>query len=311
MKNSVLQLVVFFVFVFQNEARTQTVTDIDGNVYNTVTIGSQTWMKENLKTAHFRDGSSITEIENQYTWAQLNLNPDSPAWSYYDGDASYNTIYGKLYTGSVVAAPYEVCPTGWHIPSDAEFTQLVNYLGGDAIAGGKMKATTLWNSPNVGADNSSGFTGLPAGNRSYGNGLCYFMGENADFWSSSIVWPAFRIGTFALSNNYAIVQNGNIPAWDGRSIRCIKDNATSLPNEGTLDLRLQIYPNPATTKIYIDCSGKENLKIQIYSMIGECVLQNALSSGKSEIEINSLPSGVYVIQITSADWTEQFKLNKE
>jgi uncharacterized protein (TIGR02145 family) len=144
-----------------------TVTDVEGNVYNTVTIGNQTWMKENLKVTKYRDGTAIgtttasipNDSSSKYQWA-------------YNGAESNVSTYGRLYTWYAATDSRGVCPSGWHLPTNAEWTTLITYLG-ESVAGGKMKeaGTTHWISPNTGATNSSGFTALPGG---YRNGSAAF-----------------------------------------------------------------------------------------------------------------------------------------
>ena len=193
------------------------VTDVDGNVYNSVVIGSQTWMKENLKTTRYRDSTAIPTGLDSATWR----NTTSGAYTIYDNDTANNTIYGKLYNWYAVADPRNLCPTGWHVPTDAEFTQLTDYLGGEAVAGGKMKATTLWNSPNEGATNSSGFSALPGGLRNnYGN--YNNIGDNGYFWSATestgnSAWDRYLYFSYIDAPRYDTYQAA------GFSVRCVKD----------------------------------------------------------------------------------------
>ncbi|MBL0286085.1 MAG: fibrobacter succinogenes major paralogous domain-containing protein [Bacteroidetes bacterium] len=143
-----------------------TVTDIDGNVYNTVTIGAQCWMMENLKTTKYNDGTAIPNVTSNTEWGALNTG----AWCYYSNDANNNNTYGKLYNWYSVNTG-RLAPNGWHVPTDIEWLELRDYLGGSQQAGGKMKSISiLWSPPNVGADNSSGFTALPSGFRNSSNG---------------------------------------------------------------------------------------------------------------------------------------------
>jgi len=142
------------------------VTDIDGNVYHIVTIGTQVWMVENLKTTKFRDGSSIPNVTDAEEWVghgELH----SGAYCNYDNTAANSNTYGSLYNWYAVVDERNICPTGWHIPSEAEWATLIAYLGGQDVAGGKMKeaGTAHWSTPNTGASNSSGFTALPGGSR--------------------------------------------------------------------------------------------------------------------------------------------------
>jgi len=137
------------------------VTDIDGNVYSTIQVGTQTWMRENLKVGKYRDGSAILTGYSVAQWDAL----ITGAYTYYENNASFNDIYGKMYNWYAVVDPRGVCPTGWHVPSQSEWNTLSNFLGGSSIAGGKIKSLSyLWESPNR-ATNETGFTALPGGRR--------------------------------------------------------------------------------------------------------------------------------------------------
>jgi uncharacterized protein (TIGR02145 family) len=166
---------------FTTTATSQTVTDIDGNTYNTVQIGTQVWMSENLKTSRYRNGGSIPYVVGNSDWQALTTG----AWSNYNHDAANDPIYGKLYNWYTTLGD-TLCPAGWGVPTDDEWTTLTTYLGGESVAGGKMKSvgTTYWNDPNTGATNESGFSVLPGGYRnsdgSFGNFRNY-----AFFWSAT------------------------------------------------------------------------------------------------------------------------------
>jgi uncharacterized protein (TIGR02145 family) len=202
---------------------TGTVTDIDGNLYHTVKIGTQWWMIENLKTSHYRDGSAITEIMDSISWANA-PGSEKAAWCYYDNNAKNNAAYGKLYNWYAVADPRGLCPAGWHVPSEDEFHLLVDYLGGPKVAGGKMKALTLWAVPNTGADNSIDSTALPAGNRSHDwDGSYYFsnLGLSRYFWSSTedgSTNACSRLIGISSSMDWA-----SFPKESGLSVLCIAD----------------------------------------------------------------------------------------
>ena len=196
-----------------------TVTDIDGNVYRVVRIGNQYWMAENLKVTHYRNGDPIPNVTDNAQWTALS----SGAYCNYNNDPSLADIYGRLYNWFAVADPRGLAPVGWHVPSDAEWEILVNYLGGAAVAGGALKEAGLahWNSPNTGATNSSGFTALPGGYRSY-LGYFYYMGYIAIFWSSteySINYAWSR----SLLYDSAQVNRGNYVRPYGLSVRCVRD----------------------------------------------------------------------------------------
>ena len=191
--------------------------DIDGNTYQTVQIGTQTWMKENLKTTRYRDGAAIPTGLSDSQWGA----GTTGAYAIYDNNAANNTTYGKLYNWYAVTDSRNLCPTGWHIPSDAEWTTLENFLGGATVAGGKMKTTTGWTSPNTAATNESGFSGLPGGYRLY-NGTYYSIGYYGLWWSSS---EASTPNAWArdLSSNFGFSFRGNYYKQTGFSVRCLRD----------------------------------------------------------------------------------------
>jgi uncharacterized protein (TIGR02145 family) len=193
-------------------------TDIDGNIYDTVAIGTQVWMKQNLKVSKYRNGDSIPTNLSNSTWQATT----SGAYAIYNNTATNDSIYGKLYNWYAVADSRGLCPTGWHVPGDAEWTTLENFLGGSSVAGGKMKAvSSLWTAPNTGATNSSGFTGLPGGNRD-GNGTFFFIGFFGYWWSSTQAsspdaW--YRVLSYVNANSYRDL----ITKTYGFSVRCVRD----------------------------------------------------------------------------------------
>ncbi|MFN5576954.1 MAG: fibrobacter succinogenes major paralogous domain-containing protein, partial [Bacteroidota bacterium] len=192
--------------------------DIDGNIYNTVAIGSQCWTKENLKVTKYNDGTSIPLLTSgEWTIGASFI---------YDNQASNGTNatnYGFLYNWHAVKDTRGLCPTGWHIPTDAEWTTLTDYLGGLSVAGGKMKSTgtTYWNSTNTGATNESGFSALPGGSRDRGGG---FSGINsyAFFWSANEDDSSLARDRSLSYNNGSVYPYHNYKAA-GASIRCLKD----------------------------------------------------------------------------------------
>ena len=199
------------------------ITDAEGNSYKTVTIGTQQWMAENLKVSKYSDGTTIPNITDITKWQ----NNTTGAWSYYDDDVANNAKYGKLYNWYAVSKTSNgnknVCPTGWHVPTDAEWTVLTDYLGGESVAGGKLKEvdTTNWDSPNTDATNTSLFTGLPGGGRNE-DGNYYNIGYFGYWWSSS------ENNTFNAWYRILYTNNGNANRNDdykenGLSVRCLRD----------------------------------------------------------------------------------------
>jgi uncharacterized protein (TIGR02145 family) len=197
-----------------------TVTDIEGNTYNTVQIGNQVWMSENLKTSRYRNGGLIPNVTDNTAWSNLT----NGARSYYNKDETNNAIYGKLYNWYTTQGD-TLCPTGWGVPTDAEWTTLTNYLGGESVAGSKMKSigTAYWNSPNEGATNESGFSALPAGIRHSDDSNFNSNNYYTSFWSSSSensgVAARFFFTFYANSGFYP----SNTFLSGGLTLRCIKD----------------------------------------------------------------------------------------
>ena len=195
-----------------------TVTDIDGNVYQTVSIGTQCWMKENLKVSKYRNGDPIPTNLTDAAWSAATTG----AYAIYNNDAANNTTYGKLYNWYAVADSRNLCPTGWHVPSDGEWTTLENYLGGSSVAGGKLKSTsTLWNAPNSNATNESGFSGLPGGYRYY-NGSYYDIGDYGGWWSATEYSSPNAWGRY-LFYNLGYSARNYYDKQGGFSVRCLRD----------------------------------------------------------------------------------------
>ena len=199
----------------------QGVKDIDNNKYGIVTIGTQTWMKENLATTRYNDGTAIPLITDDIEWEAAYTNGD-PGYTWYDNGAS---DYGALYNYFVVADTNirNVCPLGWHVPSNSEWTILTTYLGGFSVAGGKMKEGGLahWKVPNNAATNESEFTGLSGGVRTY-DGSFVGIGSNGYWWSST----KFNTTTAHARNlnwSLASVLVYSPLKGNGNSVRCLKD----------------------------------------------------------------------------------------
>jgi uncharacterized protein (TIGR02145 family) len=210
---------------------TSTVADIDGNTYNTVLIGTQCWTKSNLKVTKYNDGTAIPdETANTAGWGGLTTG----ARSDYTGESSFIATYGYLYnwyaakgvstTGSTTYK--NICPTGWHVPTDGEWTALETQLGGSSVAGGKMKSTgsAYWLSQSAGTDNSSGFSGLPSGYRD--NCGCSssfdYVRFYAQFWSSA-EYNGSNAWYRDLIYNSDMFRDGWTNKEYGYSVRCLKD----------------------------------------------------------------------------------------
>jgi uncharacterized protein (TIGR02145 family) len=241
----VLSLITFLIFFGcqKNDNATDstfplTIKDASGNIYPTIKIGTQTWMAENLRTTKYSDGSDIPVVSDNAEWANNEINRTTlPMMCWYNNDQITYTSnkIGALYNWYAITPSTNgnknVCPTGWHVPSDEEWSILINYLdpladGGnnDNVAGGKMKSTgtDYWLSPNTNATNTSGFSGLPGSRRDYLGGF-YNIGAYGYWWSSSVrnnINPWYRVMTY----NFSDIGRGyyTIKA-DALSVRCIKD----------------------------------------------------------------------------------------
>ena len=206
------------------EDSTDTITDIDGNIYLTIKIGSQWWMAENLAVTHYRNGDSITDVTDYGTWAGL----VTGACCNFANDPELGAIFGKLYNWYAITDSRNIAPYGWHIATVDDWQTLSDYLGGDQIAGGKLKeaGTAHWNSPNVGASNESGFSALPGGLRDLDGDLCldHSIGSVARFWSSSYyeIDSSFALVRFLYTNTAEFnVDLGDLRC--GLSVRCVRD----------------------------------------------------------------------------------------
>lgn len=197
---------------------TGSVTDYDGNNYNTITIGTQIWLRENLKVTHYRNGDAVPNTTNSYAW----IHDSIAAYCWYNNDIANKDIYGAFYNFYVVENASGICPAGWHVPSQSEWNTLVNVVGQSNVAGGMLKDTTLWTSPNSGATNSVGFTALPTGCRGYDDAHFHSLGITTWFWTTTLDWQSNAYVFFLVNNSSGITTYPN-PKRDGFSIRCIKD----------------------------------------------------------------------------------------
>ncbi|MEI7897091.1 MAG: fibrobacter succinogenes major paralogous domain-containing protein [bacterium] len=208
------------------------VTDIDGNIYNTVKIGNQEWLKENLKVTRYNNGDPISQITDVFAWTKLT----TPAYCNYNNDERVAQEYGRLYNYNAVVDPRKLCPSGTHMPDDQEWETLSEFLGGLKVAGGKMKeaGTKHWRSPNVMVIDTtngnfseipveeSGFSALPAGRQYHDQYI--FLGEYTQMWSvtqceydDDLVWCRYL--TFSLPH----LKRFTYKKHYGLSVRCLKD----------------------------------------------------------------------------------------
>ena len=182
----------------------------------TVTIGKQVWMTKNLNVATFRNGDSIPHAKTNEEWTKAGEN-QQPAWCYYHNDPAKGVKYGRLYNWYAVNDSRGLAPTGWHIPSDAEWTELTDFLGGEDVAGTKMKSKSGWEEDGNGT-NESGFSGLPGGNR-YDDDSFNDIGYNGFWWSSTegVAWSR------TLGFDDGSVSRFGSGRQSGFSVRCLRD----------------------------------------------------------------------------------------
>ena len=195
------------------------VTDADGNIYQTTLYDGKVWMTENLRTDKYNNGDPIPEVTNRTEWSELTTGANAV----YNNEVSNAQAYAKLYNWYAVADSRGICPAGWHVATDAEWSSLIAALGGDAVAGGKMKTTgtTQWLSPNKGATDQSGFGGLPGGGRS-NTGNFGSLGSYGFWWTSTAVNNQFAYYRF-LDYSSAAAGKSDSDKRFGLSVRCVRD----------------------------------------------------------------------------------------
>jgi len=307
-----LKNLFFLIFVFvTTEINSQSVMDVDGNIYNTVTIGTQIWMKENLRVTHYQNGDTIPYVTDSVQWHNLH----SDAYCVYNNDTSLISTYGLLYNFYTVKDSLKkISPFGWHIPTVGEWDTLINYLGGYNIAGCKMKEDGFihWLSSNSITTNESGFTALPSGYR-YTFGAFYGINSTNFIWSSyeyfvpPIITPTCA---FICNLDTSCMAGANIYTYFnmGLSIRCLKDRNNPVIEP---DNQLQILPNPAKGIIFVNDLNNLHMDLLIYNIIGDLVMQKELNSRTNEIDIASLATGMYIIKVIGNNWVVQKKIIKE
>lgn len=230
MKQQIL-LFLSFLYIYGCSSSSDGNSNSNTTLLPPVTIGTQIWSSTNLDVTTYRDGTPIPQVTDGTQWNNLTTG----AWCYFDNDPANGAIYGKLYNWYAVAGIHDaaslnepslrkqLAPQGWHIPSDAEWTNLTTFLGGLSVAGGKMKSTgtSLWLAPNAAATNESGFTGLPGSYR--GNGGAFMpIGTNAFWWSSSEANSEDAYLHMLLSSS-RFASRIFLFKFDGGSVRCVKD----------------------------------------------------------------------------------------
>ncbi len=303
-----------------------TLSDYDGNTYNTVQIGDQCWMKQNLATTHYANGTAIQYITDNSTWGALGDNNTDDAFCWYNNNINNKHIYGALYTWAAAmgdngvssntnpSGVQGVCPDGWHLPSDAEWTQLTTFLGGLNVSGGKMKETGTihWSPPNTGASNSSGYTGLPAGYRSSSSGSFNSLGNYGYGWSSRS--SSTGTGGYAARLNYndETLYRTSFSKSYGFSVRCLKNSCdiiglilTPTPvrcfglSDGAIELSVSggtpdytyLWSNNATTQNIADLSAGE-YTVTVTDENGYQAIASTIVPEPAELTLTLIPASV-------------------
>jgi uncharacterized protein (TIGR02145 family) len=301
----------------------QTVTDIDSNVYNTVTIGTQTWIVENLKTIRYNDSVAIQKVTNDTAWGNLSTG----AYCTYKNTMDTDTIntYGRLYNWYAVETG-KICPVGWHVPTNAEWTTLENYLiangyNYDGSTTGNRIAKSLasdfgWSlSTNTGAvgcndypekRNVSGFSALPGGDRGidgsfslfsyFGYWWCATGGDPSSAWGRCMIYDSSNVLDYYCGRKV------------GFSVRCVNDISTSVNHAINSD-RMYIYPNPANDMLYLKNSNYTNSLIMIYDTHGKLVLSKKMDT--NPVNIINLRKGIYLIRLIGPGVVLNSKFIKE
>jgi len=219
----ILGAILLQIYGCRKEDNQDFVTDIDGNEYGTVTIGTQDWMKANLRATKYNDGIEIPNIIDNAEWGSLT----SGAYCWYDNDISYKTPYGAFYNWYAVNTG-KLCPSGWRVASDQDWFELILELGGSQVAGGKIKTPGDWAEPNVGATNVTGFTAVPAGMRSGSNDYLPLVGvfsamEHSGFWWSSTEFSDLEAFCSTTDYSSSALYSFKREKEYGFSVRCIKN----------------------------------------------------------------------------------------
>lgn len=298
---------IFFALILQ--VNSQTVTDVDGNIYNTITIGKQVWLRENLNTTKYNNGTEIPNISSKSTWIELTTG----AYCNYNNSSTNASIYGHLYNYYAVIDSNGLCPIGWHIPSEAELTELKNYLV-DSV-GGKLKEVGYahWDSVSYyhGATNETGFSAVGSGSRFY-NGDFIGLNRWCNLWTTTecsttdaYYYEIHENSDIFYSTCYETDNNKN----HGNPVRCLKDdNGTTQVNENSY-AKFFIYPNPATNIIFLRSDQIINANLEIIDIKGKLVTSKKIVNNK--IDLSNLNRGMYFIKITDFDRTFVYKLIKK
>lgn len=286
-------------FIFSGlSAQTDSISDIDGNVYKTVVIGTQWWMAENLKVSKYNNGDEIPHVTDATEWAGT----DEGAYCYFGNRSSFADSYGNLYNWYTAQDEREVCPSGWHIATDEDWITMEKFMG---MSDSEADRMTAWRGTDegdklkdesFGGINSSGFTALGTGYRDPA-GVYKAMGTDNDYWTST---PYINDGNTEgvlhgfLNSKSSVVRNFHVPGY-GFCIRCVRDAAVQVENmieqPGS-----RVFPNPVDGQLFVRNAGGNELTIR--NIAGQTILTETVSSEDHQVDMSALSGGTYLVSLS-------------
>lgn len=304
MKSSLLLIIT--VLLPSWSASAQTITDIDGNTYATINIGPQVWMAENLNTTRFRNGGYIQNAIPNITWTNLIL---SPGRCYPNNDSVNTHPYGALYNFYAVTSSSELCPVGWHVPSDSEWNMMSYFLdntvdtnfagatGTGTVIGNILKdtGTTYWDVGNTGT-NSSGFAARGGGYRTSGGSYNGFL-TFAYFWTSSFA-PQSKGWIRSIGFNDPGINRFVADRLFGANVRCVQDSLVTSSTGSELERSVFVYPNPTNDRITVFCSECRGAVLTLTDGSGRKVKELTVHGNETQLDISGLRPGIHVINLT-------------
>jgi len=332
MISKTLPIFILFLMTTSGILGQEIVTDIDGNQYNTVQIGDQVWLKENLKVTRYNNGDQIMEMLNPEYWLwqadyHTTTNPfgwGTPGHCYYDNDTMFLNRYGRLYNWFVVDNNQNVCPTGWKVPSHMDYFEMFSFVDSTTLdllewdemytndgvmngnSGKKFLSPQYWDQ-GFGGNNETGFSVLPNGQRAH-QGWTFTLentkysleGAISSFWTKDTVsWD--MDGGFGLRAKSIHIIGDYIRMYPsgrcvGYGIRCLKDTSSGFYEE--IKVEPSIYPNPTSENVtFVSDGSYSGQTYEIYDVTGKLVVSGQVNSTEESIDLSEQPSGVYMLRI--------------
>jgi uncharacterized protein (TIGR02145 family) len=290
------------------KVQSQTVTDIDGNVYNVISIGTQKWFQKNLSVIRYNNGDPIQKVTDTTVAYSLT----SGAYYNYNNDSNIALIYGKLYNWYAGIDNRKICPVGYHVPTHADYIVLDSNLSSWQSAGGELKeiGTAHWLSPNTGATNFTGFTALPGG-RGFGAGAFASLQGKCYLLTSTLADDTSLIWVWSTSYNSALFGPDWTSKFEGYAVRCICDTAVNGIIENSQKILLNISPNPFTQSTQITLPQTyHSITLEVYDLQGKLMRQHAYADcDKIQLERRGLLPGLYFLKLTLDEkWVQTGKV---